>query len=96
MPGITPPVNTTPSTVIRTRIKWLLANDNNGWKSFDDDVSEILRTSKGDDGRWLRTMSTKIVSYATERFGLIEAKKGFNNKDKNRREITDPVIKSRS
>lgn len=90
------PVNATPSTLIRNLIKWPLAYDKNAWNSFDEDVSEILRTTlKGGAGRRLRrTMSIIIFSCAAEIFGLVKEKKDFNKTEPQRN--TNTVIKARS
>lgn len=64
-PNLQAIANATPNTVIRTRIKCPLANDSNGWKSLDGDLSEILRaTLKEGADRLLWCMSTIIVGYS--------------------------------
>lgn len=40
---------------------------------FDEDMSNVIQTTaKADTGSRLQAMTTIIVSYASERFGLIE------------------------
>lgn len=57
----------------RQRIKWPSATSKSMWQQFDEDVCEIVQTTaKGDADRRLHTMTTIIVSYASERFGPIE------------------------
>nr|XP_014269084.2 uncharacterized protein LOC106676625 [Maylandia zebra] len=63
-----------PSSVVpQQRIKWPPASSQSEWQKFDEDVFNIIQAvaKRGADSR-LKTMTTIIVSYASERFGLIE------------------------
>ena len=74
---------------IQKRVKWPPANDKIAWQQFDEDVCGILQTtSKGAPDRRLQTMSTIIVSYASERFGLVKTDKNNTTYNKNRRANT--------
>ncbi|XP_023810165.1 uncharacterized protein LOC105353972 [Oryzias latipes] len=63
-----------PSRVVpQQRIKWPPARKRSEWCQFDEDVSNIIQAAaKGDAESRLQTMTTIIVSYASERFGHIE------------------------
>lgn len=55
------------------RIKWPTAHQKEEWQQFNQDVSDILRTiSKGDADSRLYTMTTIIISYTSERFGIVQ------------------------
>lgn len=63
----------TPTRVVRQWIKWPPATNKSVWQQSDEDLCEIVQmTAKGDADRRLLTMTTIIVSYASERFGPIE------------------------
>ena len=50
------------------------------WNQFNEDISEIIQTtSKGNADRRLNILSTIIVSYAKEKFGLHEGEKENTN-----------------
>lgn len=44
------------------------------WHQFDEDAARIIETAKGDVDRRLQTMTTIIVSFGAERFGVEEGK----------------------
>ena len=67
---------TTPCRVNYKQIKWPSAKCKSEWIQFDENLSETTRTtSKGNADRRLNVLSTIIVSYAKDRFGLREGKK---------------------
>ena len=76
-----------PSKVIKhPRIKWPPASQRKVWHQFDEDTARIIEsTAKGDVDRRLQTMSTIIISFGTERFGVEEDKPIRSNYTKNRR-----------
>lgn len=68
------------------RVKWPPASKGSEWQKFDDDVDDILEaTMKGVVDRKLQTMTTMIISFATERFGSMEKHGATNQYSKNRR-----------
>ena len=71
--GISSPA---PSKVVqKLRIKWPPANQYKVWHEFDEDLTRIIEsTAKGDVDRRLQTMTTIIVTYGSERFGVEEVK----------------------
>ncbi|KAL3976498.1 mitochondrial import inner membrane translocase subunit TIM8 [Sarotherodon galilaeus] len=73
------PDSSNPSSVVpQQRIKWPPASSRSEWQKFDEDVSNIIQAvAKRDADSRLKTMTTIIVSYASERFGLT---KKCNNK----------------
>ncbi|KAL4008901.1 hypothetical protein ACER0C_002753 [Sarotherodon galilaeus] len=68
------PDSSNPSSVVpQQRIKWPPASSRSEWQKFDEDVSKIIQAvAKRDADSRLKTMTTIIVSYASERFGLTE------------------------
>ena len=68
---------TIPCRLNYKQIKWPSAKETvSEWLQFDEDVSEIIRTtSKGNADRWLNILSTIIVSYTKEKLGLYEGEK---------------------
>ncbi|XP_056127556.1 uncharacterized protein LOC130105540 [Rhinichthys klamathensis goyatoka] len=57
----------------RRRFLWPAANKESVWRQFDEDVDAALEaTAKGGVDQRLRTMSTFIISIASERFGAKE------------------------
>lgn len=68
------------------RVKWPPASKGSEWQKFDDDVDGILEaTMKGAADRKLQTMTTMIISFASERFGSVEKHAATNQYSKNRR-----------
>ncbi|XP_038147774.1 uncharacterized protein LOC119787807 [Cyprinodon tularosa] len=71
------------------QILWPAANKESEWLQFDKDVDSALEvTAKGDVDQRLKTMSTFIISIASDRFGIKEhrATKTTNVAIPNRRE----------
>ncbi|XP_049336392.1 uncharacterized protein LOC125802421 [Astyanax mexicanus] len=68
------PQTLNPSRVIpQQRIKWPPASKRSEWQQFDEDVSKIIQaTAKGDVDSRLTSMTTIIISYASERFGQVD------------------------
>lgn len=72
--------------VQQRRIKWPAVSQHSVWVHFDHDASEIISaTAKGDADRHLKTMTTIIVSYSAERFGLEDSKASRPTYGMNRR-----------
>lgn len=68
------------------RVKWPPASRKNEWCQFDEDVDSTLEaTTKGGADRRLKTMTTIIVSLATERFGTVEKRVTKSKYTKNHR-----------
>lgn len=72
------------------RVLWPAANKASEWRQFDEDVDAALEaTAKGDADQRLQTMSTFIISIASERFGAKDqqATKTTAGPNLNRREV---------
>ncbi|XP_054628013.1 uncharacterized protein LOC129179159 [Dunckerocampus dactyliophorus] len=81
------PSSPAPSIVVQQpRIKWPPANQHKVWHQFDEDITRVIEsTAKGDVDRRLQTITTIIVTYGTERFGVEERKSTRPNYTMNRR-----------
>ena len=72
----------------KRRIRWPQASKTAEWQKFDEDADMVLEvTAKGDVERRLQTMTTIIVSMATERFGVEEERAAKQPYFKNQRAV---------
>ena len=79
--------STTSKVVQIPRIRWPPANQRKVWQQFDEDTARIIdATARGDVDRRLQTMTTIIVTFGTERFGVEEGRPVRSKHTMNRRE----------
>nr|AAN12398.1 polyprotein [Tetraodon nigroviridis] len=68
------------------RVKWPPASKVSEWQQLDEDLEGILEsTAKGGVDRKLQTMTTLVISFATERYGTMEKRAAPEKYTKNRR-----------